>query len=72
MTAFYGFFPSCNIRVCRVWDTSIIVAIEEMPDEGLEQPLRLDKLANEVRSLAQTLSTALHGPCTCDLGDCFA
>jgi ATP-dependent RNA/DNA helicase IGHMBP2 len=33
---------------CRVKDTCIIVAVEEMPDEGLDQPLRLDKLANEV------------------------
>lgn len=49
---------------CRVWDTSIVVAVEEMPDEGLEQPLRLDKLANEVRSLMNPLSTALHSPCT--------
>ena len=35
---------------CRVRDTCIVVAIEEMPDEGLDQPLRLDKLANEVDS----------------------
>ena len=33
---------------CRVRDTCIVVAVEEMPDEGLDQPLRLDKLANEV------------------------
>ena len=43
------------VCLCRVWDTSIVVAIEEMPDEGLDQPLRLDKLANEVPSLRQTL-----------------
>lgn len=28
-------------------DDCITVAVEEMPDEGLDQPLRLDKLANE-------------------------
>ena len=32
-------------------DTCIVIAIEEMPDEGLDQPLRLDKLANEVGTL---------------------
>ncbi|CAL5218349.1 g9 [Coccomyxa viridis] len=48
--------------VHRVWDTSIVVAVEEMPDEGLEQPLRLDKLANEVtyKRLRETLE-ALRG-----------
>lgn len=34
--------------VYRVSDTAIIVAVEEAPEEGLEQPLRLEKLANEV------------------------
>jgi hypothetical protein len=34
--------------MCRVKDTCIIVAVEDMPDDGLDQPLRLDKLANEV------------------------
>lgn len=29
-------------------DDCITVAVEDMPDEGLDQPLRLDKLANEV------------------------
>ena len=32
----------------RVRDDAITVALEEMPEEGLDQPLRLDKLANEV------------------------
>lgn len=36
------------MRQCRVRDTCIVLAVEEMPDEGLDQPLRLDKLANEV------------------------
>ena len=31
-------------------DGSITVAAEELPDEGLDQPLRLEKLANEVGS----------------------
>ena len=43
------------VHLCRVWDTSIVVAVEEMPDEGLDQPLRLDKLANEVPPLRQIL-----------------
>ena len=34
--------------VYRVTDASIIVAIDELPDDGLSQPLRLEKLANEV------------------------
>ncbi len=33
---------------CRVRDDCITVAVEDVPDEGLDQPLRLDKLANEV------------------------
>jgi hypothetical protein len=33
-----------------VRDTCIIVAVDEPPEEGLEQPLRLEKLANEVSS----------------------
>ncbi len=43
-----------------------MVAIEEMPDDGLEQPLRLDKLANEVHpliidSLARLCAEHVHG-----------
>ena len=34
--------------VYRVKDDAITVAVEEAPDEGLDQPLRLEKLANEV------------------------
>ena len=34
--------------VYRVKDDSIVVAVEEVPEGGLDQPLRLDKLANEV------------------------
>ena len=38
-----------------------MVAIEEMPDEGLDQPLRLDKLVNEVDS--HNASLPLIGKC---------
>lgn len=41
---------------CRVRDTSIIVAVDEPPEEGLEQPLRLEKLANEVGGQTQIAS----------------
>ena len=34
--------------VYRVKEDCITVAVEEAPEEGLDQPLRLDKLANEV------------------------
>lgn len=34
--------------VYRVKEDCITVAVEEAPDEGLDQPLRLEKLANEV------------------------
>ena len=44
-----------------------MIAIEEAPDEGLEQPLRLDKLANEVHPLNRTFA-AVHGPCTSAMG----
>lgn len=38
--------------VYRVKEDCITVAVEEAPDEGLDQPLRLEKLANEVRVCA--------------------
>jgi hypothetical protein len=37
------------LLLCRVRDTALVVAVEDAPEEGLEQPLRLEKLANEVR-----------------------
>mmetsp|Transcript_18952 Transcript_18952/g.52864 ORF Transcript_18952/g.52864 Transcript_18952/m.52864 type:complete len:800 (-) Transcript_18952:678-3077(-) len=44
--------PSCDALaeglVYRVKDGSIIVAVDELPEEGLDAPLRLEKLANEV------------------------
>ena len=38
--------------VYRVKEDCITVAVEEAPDEGLDQPLRLEKLANEVITVA--------------------
>lgn len=46
----------CTGLVYRVKDTSIIVAVDDVPDEGLDQPLRMNKLVNEVcRSLMVVL-----------------
>ena len=36
--------------VYRVREDALTVALEEAPDEALDQPLRLDKLANEARA----------------------
>eukprot|EP00879_Flechtneria_rotunda_P033153 GHRR01036690.1.p1 GENE.GHRR01036690.1~~GHRR01036690.1.p1 ORF type:complete len:541 (+),score=209.92 GHRR01036690.1:666-2288(+) len=49
--------PLCTGLVYRVRDTCIVIAVDEPPDEGLDQPLRLEKLANEVtyKRLQQTL-----------------
>jgi hypothetical protein len=41
--------PLCSGLVYRVKETAIVVAVDDMPEDGLEQPLRLEKLANEVR-----------------------
>eukprot|EP00250_Pteridium_aquilinum_P010576 c19487_g1_i1 orf=90-2078(+) len=43
--------------VYRVKDTSIIVAVDDVPEDGLNSPLRLEKVANEVtyRRLKDTL-----------------
>eukprot|EP00191_Tetraselmis_sp_GSL018_P008500 CAMPEP_0177616496 /NCGR_PEP_ID=MMETSP0419_2-20121207/24197_1 /TAXON_ID=582737 /ORGANISM="Tetraselmis sp., Strain GSL018" /LENGTH=490 /DNA_ID=CAMNT_0019114579 /DNA_START=53 /DNA_END=1522 /DNA_ORIENTATION=+ len=43
--------------VYRVKDAAILVAVDEAPEEGLDRPLRLEKLANEVtyRRYRQTL-----------------
>jgi ATP-dependent RNA/DNA helicase IGHMBP2 len=40
--------PLVSGVVYRVRETAIIVAVDEAPEEGMDQPLRLDKLANEV------------------------
>ena len=42
--------------VYRVRDTAVIVAVDDAPEEGLDQPLRLEKLANEVILLRSRLS----------------
>ena len=34
--------------VCRVEDRSVTVAVDEVPEDGMDVPLRLVKLANEV------------------------
>lgn len=34
--------------VYRVKDTSLVIAVDDVPEEGMDQPLRLEKLANEV------------------------
>jgi hypothetical protein len=40
--------PLCSGLVYRVKETAIVVAVDDMPEDGLEQPLRVEKLANEV------------------------
>ena len=40
--------PLCEGVVYRVCDTSLIIAVDEVPEEGMDQPLRMEKLANEV------------------------
>ena len=40
--------PLATGLVYRVREGALIVAVDDMPEEGLEQPLRLEKLANEV------------------------
>eukprot|EP00873_Tetraselmis_striata_P035127 jgi/Tetstr1/455391/TSEL_042223.t1 len=34
--------------VYRIKDTEIVVAVEELPDDGLDVPLRLERLANDI------------------------
>lgn len=45
-----GGAPLCGGLVYRVRESAIVVAVDEVPEDGLEQPLRLEKLANEVRA----------------------
>lgn len=33
--------------VYRMKDTSLVLAVEDVPEEGMDQPLRIEKLANE-------------------------
>lgn len=48
--------------IYRIRETAIVVAVNEAPDEGMDQPLRLDKLANEVtyQRLRGTLDALLR------------
>lgn len=53
--------------VYRIKDNSIVLAVDDPPEEGLDSPLRLEKLANEVtyRRLKDTLielSKGVKGP----------
>ncbi len=47
--------------VYRVKEDCITVAVEEAPDEGLDQPLRLEKLANEVQLVDSVLMPVVQG-----------
>jgi ATP-dependent RNA/DNA helicase IGHMBP2 len=49
--------------VYRVHDDALVIALDDAPDEGLDQPLRLDRLANEVtyRRLRETLQALGKG-----------
>ncbi|GIL45595.1 hypothetical protein Vafri_2803 [Volvox africanus] len=40
--------PVVSGVIYRIRETSIVIAVDEAPEDGLDQPLRLDKLANEV------------------------
>ncbi|GIL72076.1 hypothetical protein Vretimale_514 [Volvox reticuliferus] len=40
--------PLVSGVIYRIRETAIVVAVDETPEDGLDQPLRLDKLANEV------------------------
>ena len=39
----------CDLA-CVEQDSSITVAFDDIPEEGLNSPLRLEKVANEVRN----------------------
>lgn len=48
--------------VYRTKETSLVVAVDDVPDEGMDQPLRIDKLANEVRSIRSHEINKLTNP----------
>ncbi|CAG9467345.1 unnamed protein product [Pedinophyceae sp. YPF-701] len=50
--------PTASGVVYRITERTIVVAVDALPDEGLNVPLRLEKLANEVthRRLKDTLT----------------
>lgn len=54
-----------TLPCCRVRDTAIVVAVDEPPEEGLDQPLRLEKLANEVCRLLLWLLKLLQLSLAC-------
>lgn len=46
--------------VYRLQETAVVIAVDEAPDDGLEQPLRLEKLANDVSLLCEADPKACH------------
>ncbi|KAG2501054.1 hypothetical protein HYH03_000873 [Edaphochlamys debaryana] len=48
--------------IYRIRESAIVVAVDEAPEDGLDQPLRLEKLANEVtyQRLRGTLDTLVR------------
>ncbi|GLI64102.1 hypothetical protein VaNZ11_007275 [Volvox africanus] len=54
--------PLVSGVIYRIRETAIVIAVDEAPEDGLEQPLRLDKLANEVtyQRLRGTLEVLLR------------
>ncbi|XP_021307071.1 DNA-binding protein SMUBP-2 isoform X2 [Sorghum bicolor] len=52
--------------VYRLKDSSITVAFDDIPEDGLNSPLRLEKLANEKEAISKALGSRdvflLHGP----------
>ncbi len=58
-----GGAPLVGGLVYRVRETAIVIAVDEAPEEGLEQPLRVEKLANEV--CEGVWWSAFGGVCRC-------
>ena len=46
--------------VYRLQETAVVIAVDEAPDDGLDQPLRLEKLANDVSLLSEADVYACH------------
>lgn len=49
--------------VYRLKETAVIIAVDDAPEDGLDQPLRLDKLANDVRFPVPYFSHAIKFAC---------
>lgn len=47
--------------VYRLREAAVVIAVDEAPDDGLDQPLRLEKLANTVRISVFVVSTWSNG-----------